>query len=232
MHQRRPDAAALRVGVHAERPQSQHRRPERLQPPAGRDHVPDQPAVVLGDQRQVRQEAGVLAELVDQPGLDDVGAPARRTAAAVQLPGRRRGRPAAPGGRSPSSRTTAVSVSRSCRPRPSASTSSAGTSRHSSAVRTTARHSASRSPRPRVRQPQAEQPHARRLPEGDQRDDGDDGEGDQAQLPGRSGAVNSPATSADAERVDAGRRRPGCRRSPATPGPSAGSPREAPRTRS
>ena len=44
------------------------------------------------------------------------------------------------------SRTTAVPVRRSCRPRPSASTSSAGTSRHSSAVRTTARHSASRSP--------------------------------------------------------------------------------------
>ena len=51
------------------------------------------------------------------------------------------------------------------------------------------------------------------------------------QLPGRSGAVNSPATSADADRVE--------QKAPTRvlklardPGPSAGNPREAPRTRS
>ena len=44
-----------------------------------------QPAVVLGDEGQVRQEAGVLAQFVDQPGLDDV-VTAAAEGGPVQLP--------------------------------------------------------------------------------------------------------------------------------------------------
>jgi hypothetical protein len=61
VHQRRPDAVPLVVRVHAERSQPEDRMPERLEPATGGDHVPDDLVAVDRDQREVRQEAGVLS---------------------------------------------------------------------------------------------------------------------------------------------------------------------------
>ncbi|WP_245159201.1 hypothetical protein [Blastococcus sp. TF02A-35] len=69
MHQGGATTPALGGRDDAERAQPEGRRAERLQPPAGGDDVPDDGPGVDGDQRQVRQEAGVLPELVDQPRL-------------------------------------------------------------------------------------------------------------------------------------------------------------------
>ena len=85
MHQDGPDPGALVLRPHPERPDAEGRDAERLEPPPGRDHVADDDLVLPrqaadGDQREVRQEADVAAQLVGQPGLDDlllpVGGPA------------------------------------------------------------------------------------------------------------------------------------------------------------
>jgi hypothetical protein len=56
VHQRRADAGPLELGQNRDRPQGEHRTP--VEPRTTEDHVPDDSALPLGDERERRDEFG------------------------------------------------------------------------------------------------------------------------------------------------------------------------------